>query len=225
MHNRGLLAREEDYGTTESAGQLWKGLLSGIAAGLAATWVMTQYQVNSQKLISRIRHEPAQQAADSTTVAVAKTITRSFSGRELPPEWVPFAGNAVHYGFGASMGAAYGILTEFLPAASAGRGLAYGAGVWAAADELALPAAGLAKWWPEYPIHVHANALAAHLVYATALDVTRRGLHRLLDIGEHRTQSESAYFRQPRAQHRFSKVATRRFSRFGLEREAESAAD
>jgi putative membrane protein len=212
MHNRAFLEQENKYSAETGSGRKpWKAMVSGIAAGLAATWVMTQYQVNSQKLISRIRREPPQQGGESTTVAVAKRVTRSFSGRELPPEWVPFAGNAVHYGFGASMGALYGILTEFLPAVSAGRGLAYGAAVWAMADEVALPAAGMAKWWPEYPTRVHANALAAHLVYASALDTVHRGLHSLLDLG------------QSRGQHRLASPSTRRFSRFGLERKSGSA--
>jgi hypothetical protein len=114
-------------------------------------------------------------------VAVADRIARRIAARALPPDKKEMAGNLVHYGFGTLMGGLYGVLRELWPPAGAAHGVAYGAVVWASVDETLLPAAGLAKWAPEYPAYVHANALGAHLVYAVTLESTRRLFEPLLD--------------------------------------------
>lgn len=231
MHQSGLHEREQTcvsgngkQSLNDQPRELWKGLLSGLIGGLAATLVMTQYQVNSAKLINSLRQEqPQQGAGESTTVAVADKITQAIAGSRVPPERRNLAGNLVHYGFGTLMGATYGVLHEVLPATSAGRGLAYGAALWAAADELALPASGLAKWWPEYPIHVHANALGAHLVYAATLDGIRRTVRSLLE-SQRKEEAESAHFRQPQGVSRkYGRVLVRRYSRFGAKGEPQAA--
>jgi uncharacterized membrane protein YagU involved in acid resistance len=179
--------------------RIWKGLISGLAAGLIGTWVMTQYQVNSQAAIQKLRsrHQPAaaeeppaspteeqqepQEAPENPIVAVADRIARRVAGRALPADKKEVAGNLVHYGFGTLIGGLYGVLRELWPPAGAAHGVAYGAVVWASVDEALLPATGLAKWAPEYPAYVHANVLGAHLVYAVTLDSARRLFDPLLD--------------------------------------------
>jgi hypothetical protein len=230
MHQSGLHEREQislnDIGAERPAQsrELWNGLISGLIGGLAATFVMTQYQVNSTKLINRLRHEqPQQGGSESTTAVVADKITEAIAGSRIPPERRNLAGNLVHYGFGTLMGATYGVLNEVLPATNAGRGLAYGAALWAAADEVALPATGLAKWWPEYPIHVHANALGAHLAYAATLDGLRRAVRSLLE-SQRKEEAETAHFRQPHETSRkYGRVPARRFNRFGTKGEQQAA--
>ncbi|MFB3812872.1 MAG: DUF1440 domain-containing protein [Terriglobales bacterium] len=187
-----------------SEGELWKAIVSGLAAGAIATVVMTQYQTRSQQLIKKLqKRQPGQQQQEqqggqqqNPTVMVANRISKAIAGREISKEKQELAGLAVHYGFGALMGGLYGLLNHVLPAASAGRGLAYGTALWASADEIALPASGMAKWWPEYPIHVHANALGAHLVYAFALDAARRGFRQLLDTLPHSIERAQAVVQQ-----------------------------
>jgi hypothetical protein len=210
-------SRTEQTGSQQDR-EIWKGLVSGLVGGLAATLAMTQYQVNATKLINKARHaEPEQQeSGESTPVLLADRISNTIAGRPVPTELRGMAGNLVHYGFGTLMGGIYGVLSELLPVATAGRGAAYGAAMWAAVDELALPASGVAEWWPAYPIHVHANALGAHLVYGTALDGARRGVRALLDRGTSQVE-ESAYFRTPQKGRRTASSSLRRFSRFGLE--------
>jgi uncharacterized membrane protein YagU involved in acid resistance len=171
--------------------RIWKGLLSGLAAGLFGTWVMTRYQVNSQKAIQKLQSksqaDPAEETqepenpAKNPTVAVADRIAQKVVGQAVPADKKEIAGNLVHYGFGTLMGGLYGVLHELWPLAGTARGLAYGAAVWAAVDEIMLPATGLAKWAPEYPAYVHANALGAHLVYAVTVDSARRLVDPLLD--------------------------------------------
>ena len=55
-----------------------------------------------------------------------------------------------------------------LPIVGFGRGLGYGAAVWAVADELMVPALGLGP--KEAPPKTHVRGLIAHLVYGLALD-------------------------------------------------------
>lgn len=232
MRQNGLHEREQisvsDTGEERLNDQprdLWKGLLSGLIGGLAATFIMTQYQVNSTKWINRLRHEtPQQGGGENTTVVVADKITEAIAGSRIPPDRRNLAGNFVHYSFGTLMGATYGVLNELLPATSAGRGLAYGVALWAAADEVALPVAGLAKWWPEYPIHVHANALGAHLAYATSLDGVRRAVRSLLESQGHQDEAKAAWFRQPHGVSRkYGRVSARRSRRFGTKGEQQAA--
>jgi hypothetical protein len=182
--------------------EVWKSLVSGLASGLAATWIMTEYQVNAPKLFAKIQSrggqphegESQQQSAqpsesENPTIRIADTIARKVAKRELPQDHRQTAGNLVHYGYGTLMGAVYGFLREVWPPVRAARGGAYGAALWAAGDEFALPALGLAKWAPEYPLHVHAHALGAHLVYAFSLDSIYSGVHRLLDLASKRVAS------------------------------------
>ncbi len=168
---------------------LWKGAAAGLAAGLAATWVMTQFQDLSGKLVEPRKKEDPQHSAkrgkgesaqqkqqgDDATVKAADKLSRGLFHHELSQEEKKVAGPAMHYGFGALTGAAYGVLAELAPAVTRGVGAPFGTAVWLGADEVAVPAFGLSGPPWEHPASVHARALAAHLVYG----VTTEGLRRL----------------------------------------------
>jgi hypothetical protein len=87
-------------------------------------------------------------------------------------------GSAFHYGFGAAGGAAYGALAPRFPWLTAGRGLLYGTLVGLLADELAMPAAGIADWPHQTPPRRHAYSLLAHFAYGLGLEQARRLLSR-----------------------------------------------
>jgi uncharacterized membrane protein YagU involved in acid resistance len=57
-----------------------------------------------------------------------------------------------------------------------GRGLAFGAALWATADEAMLPLLGLSRAPTRYPASAHAMSLAGHLVYGLTVDVVSRAL-------------------------------------------------
>jgi putative membrane protein len=59
-------------------------------------------------------------------------------------------------------------------------GIPFGAAVWLVADEVGVPAAGLANGPAEYPLSTHASALAAHVVYGATTELVRRNLVRAL---------------------------------------------
>lgn len=156
---------------------------AGVLGGLAASWVMTRFHValygggvtgveepQSHRPVDGGRHDPATKAAD---VAVTAMTSAPLSEREKR-----IAGPVVHYLFGASMGAIYGALAHAWPEATRGAGVPYGLGVWLLADEVALPALGLAHGPRAYAFTTHAEMLAAHVVFGVTTHVaTRQVLH------------------------------------------------
>lgn len=173
---------------------VWKGAAAGLAAGLAATWVMTQFQHLSGKLAEppkkedpqhsakRGKQESAQQKTqgDDATVKAADKLSRGLFHHALSQEEKKVAGPAVHYGFGALTGAAYGALAELDPRVTRGVGTPFGMAVWLGADEVAVPAFRLSGPPWAHPASVHARALAAHLVYGVATEGLRRLARRAL---------------------------------------------
>lgn len=113
---------------------------------------------------------------DPANIKAAAAISKTVFGLELKPERKSLAGSVVHYSFGAAAGAGYGLLVECWPTLRSAEGLLFGSVLWAAADETAVPLAGLSKPPQEYPLTTHASALAAHCVYGVTAEFVRRAL-------------------------------------------------
>lgn len=111
----------------------------------------------------------------SPSERAVEAIGRSVGHKPSPRER-EVLGSAFHYGFGAAGGAAYGALAKRFPWLTASRGLLYGTLVWLLADELGMPAAGIADWPHQTPVRRHAYSLAAHFAYGLGLEQTRRVL-------------------------------------------------
>lgn len=169
-----------------SSTDLAKGAVAGMIGGLIGTWVMTQFQ----KLMSlQAGAEQAQETKYSQdprepvspTERVADILSQSLRGRPVSQEHKALAGQLVHYGYGTAMGGAYGVLAEAFPQHVKGVGMRYGAALWLAGDEVALPLLKLAAPPTAYPLSTHALALAAHLVYGLSTHVACRGTRQLLE--------------------------------------------
>lgn len=115
-----------------------------------------------------IADEPA--SSQVASLAAEATIGRPLTESEKRE----VGGPIVHYAFGAAAGALYGAVAERSPGATAGAGMPYGTALWVAADELGLPALGLARKPTEYPLSRHASAFASHLVFGLAVEGVRR---------------------------------------------------
>ena len=84
-----------------------------------------------------------------------------------------------HYGFSAAVGVCYIVLAQRVPSLRAGFGGLYGALVWAAADEGAMPALGLSRGPRALTPGLHLYSLFGHWVYGATLEAVRRaGRHR-----------------------------------------------
>jgi hypothetical protein len=166
-----------------------KGTLAGLAGGLAASWVMVQFQ-NAWSAASKnlkrdseaqSQQQQQQQSGDSedATMKAADKLAH-MAGRSLTKEQKKKAGPAVHYAFGTLMGGVYGAGTELIPQNGAAAAALFGTGLFVAADEVAVPALGLAQSPRDYPLSTHLYGLASHLVYGFTAEYVRRGVRRLL---------------------------------------------
>ncbi len=170
----------------DSSTNAWKGLAAGLAGGLAATFVMTQFQELSTKLEKKLKEsqgnggEKKKKKGEDATVKAASKVSRKILHHPLTPGEKKKAGPAVHYGFGTLTGAAYGVLAELVPGVTRGAGAPFGTALWVGADEIAVPAFGLSGPPWESPPSVHVKALAAHLVYGVAAEGVRKLVRRAL---------------------------------------------
>lgn len=170
----------------------WKGAVAGLAGGLAASFVMNQFQAAlsaAQRFVSgneADRHpgddpsDAQETSSEPATVKAASAISEGVFDHALTKREKKVAGPAVHFSLGGSTGALYGVAAEFLPAVTLGAGLPFGTAFWLVADEAAVPALGLSQAPTDYPPSVHLEALAAHLVYGLTTEIVRRGVRHLL---------------------------------------------
>lgn len=144
-----------------------RGLVAGALGGLFASAVMNNFQALAAPLLPPSDAPPATEvAADKLAIAAA--------GVAVPDKAKPAAGNAVHYGFGAALGAAYGLAAEWSPAVTAGAGTGFGAAAAGLFDEIAVPALRLSPPPAETPAGLHLYGVISHLVYGVALEASRR---------------------------------------------------
>ena len=80
-----------------------RGALAGLAAGLVASFVMSQ----AQKAFAAFGAKSG--SGDPATVKAANKAGRATTGRSIEPEQKDGAGEAVHCATGAALGLAYGL--------------------------------------------------------------------------------------------------------------------
>lgn len=162
-----------------------KSILAGALGGLAASFAMNQFQsavsAVSEAIARKERErkgepEPQSQQGSSgedATTKAAEAISTTLFDRPLGKDEKKWAGPVVHYAFGTLLGTVYGALAN-CDAVRAGAGTAYGAAVWLAADEAAVPLLGLSGSPSETPVSGHVEALASHLVFGAATHFVRK---------------------------------------------------
>jgi|SRR5687767_124793 len=190
---------------TNGDASVWKGLVAGLAGGLVASWTMNQFQaawtrvvegfekphgaqsmqptegaVSSTSQASQASNQENKENQDDATVETAKAISTNVFGHELTESEKKPAGAAVHYAFGTVTGGLYGAMAEVAPQVTTGAGIPFGAVFWVVADEVAVPALGLAKGPSAYPVSTHVYALASHLVYGLTAELSRRAVRHVL---------------------------------------------
>jgi hypothetical protein len=183
-------------------GSALKGLAAGAVGGLAAAFVMNQFQAtlsrvaageershgaqslqqgSPRKGVGRdLQAEGVDRPGDDATERLANALSVGVLERELTEREKEAAGTAFHYAMGLASGAIYGALAEFAPAAKSGAGLPFGVAVWLVADEGLVPAAGLSKSADEYPLSIHAYSVASHLVFGLTAEAVRRAVRAMM---------------------------------------------
>jgi hypothetical protein len=101
---------------------------------------------------------------------IGKRLIEGFTQRELPDRWAWLVSTVMHWGYGSSAGAAYGVLAGSRPRPRAVYGPPFGAVVWAS-SYVTLPVAGLYQPIWKYDVKTLAEDLGAHLAFGTGTGV------------------------------------------------------
>jgi uncharacterized membrane protein YagU involved in acid resistance len=164
-------------------GNVWKGMLAGAIAGLAASWAMNRFQESWSEVQQKLQqHSEAQESSGGedatmkTVGAIGHDVLHIELSREQKESYAPL----VHYAFGTATGALYGALAEHYPVVKKKWGTEFASAVFLAADELAVPALKLSKPPIESPISKHIYGWASHLVYGLSTETARRGMRAMM---------------------------------------------
>ena len=138
-----------------------KGLIAGLIGGVVATAAKTA----AEKIYSpRIHGEPEP----------PDVLAEKMAGHPLSASAKAAAAEGIHWTFGATAGAAYGVLAEFYPAATAREGANFGMTLMALTHEGALPAMGLASQPAEQSSREKSSEMVTHVVFGLVTEVVRR---------------------------------------------------
>ena len=146
---------------------LAKGLLAGLIGGLVATAAKT--------LAERIYPPRTHGEPEPNEVLAEK-----FAGHELVGTEKEVATEAIHWGFGALTGAAYGALAEYYPAATAKDGAGFGMALSSLTHGTMLPAMGLSAEPEEQTTRERTSEMATHIVYGVVTETVRRVVRKML---------------------------------------------
>lgn len=159
-----------------NTGNVARGAVLGLVGGLLAAGAMSL----AHRILADVIPEtqtPAVEPPEDATVKVASAVT-GLAGHTLTEDEKARAGSAVHYAFGAAVGALYGAAAEIVPGVTAALGLPFGIAVWLGAHVIVVPALGLAEPPTRRPVAKEAEEFVLHLVYGSATELARRLLRR-----------------------------------------------
>jgi putative membrane protein len=168
-----------------------KGAVAGFVGGIVGTWAMSEFQGAWSRAVDGREPQSAggrhdardwqerNEDRNANEIAAQEVATHTIN-RRLTEQELKVAAPLMHYTFGSVVSAAYGGLAEHSRWLTAGGGMGYGTAVWAAADEVAMPALGLASAEQDYPLEAHLQSLAAHLVFGLTTEMVRRGVRAAL---------------------------------------------
>jgi putative membrane protein len=176
-----------NYSWSKPKHSAWKGIVAGIAGGLAGAYAMGLFAElctkTSEKVNDPRRHRELQRAAADAQDSTAKTadkILHPVLGRHLRSGERETAKPIVHYAFGSAVGALYGVAAEYTGVVRKFAGAPFGAAVCVGAHNVALPALNLTKKNGDYPLALHATEFGSHIVYGVTLEGVRRLARRIL---------------------------------------------
>lgn len=144
-----------------------RGLAAGLAAGLVASLAMNLFQKGWNGIVPM-----PDTNGDPATVKAAGKASRAVTGKSIAGRDKPAAGDAVHYLFGAALGATYGLLAEYKPEVTAANGAWFGT-MATAFDEVGVPLAGLSEPPSEFGPATHAYAFVSHALFGVVAEFVR----------------------------------------------------
>ena len=165
-----------------------RGVLAGVAGGLAAAWMMNQWSTGPGAALTKRLETPEEQeqvkaqsdGEDATMKAADGLATPARGGAHLSTEEKQKGGPVVHYTYGALMGGLYGGLAEYSSLVRSGFGTTYGSALFIGGDLVAVPAFGLSKPLEASPAASYAGPFTSHLVYGMTMELVRRIVRTIL---------------------------------------------
>jgi hypothetical protein len=144
-------------------------LALGVGAGVVGTAFMTAWQETVAHLRRSMTPKHMADGDDPWKRApapaqVGRRFVQLATGRDIPPERIPFFTNAVHWAFGSGMGAVYGLMRSRLRPKPALQGPLFGLGVWAQSYATLVPMGLYEPPW-HYSARTIAKDVSYHLVY------------------------------------------------------------
>jgi hypothetical protein len=154
-----------------------KQALFGAIGGAAGTFVLGKVMGLGAKLQSPedqwIERELKREAP---TEALARKAARAGLGVELSRQEKQQLGQAVHWGYGITWGAIYGMMRTRVPVASKMAGLPFGVAFGFLGSGVLLPAFKLTPPATEFPLSSHINGLVSHYAYTATVEGVCAGL-------------------------------------------------
>jgi putative membrane protein len=163
------MSDNEATGSMEKS--LLKGMFAGLVAGLAAT---------AAKTLAERMFPPRTQGEPEPPVEVGNRISEEITGHPLSFAGQQIAAEGIHWGFGAVVGAAYGAIAEYYPAATSKDGASFGIALGSLMHEGALPALGISAAPEDQTIRERTSELSSHVVYGVVAETIRRMVRKIL---------------------------------------------
>ena len=155
----------------EEKPSLQRSLVKGLIAGMVGGLVGTAAKTIAEKIFPPRTHgEP-----EPPDVAIEK-----MGGGDLSETGKEIASEAIHWSFGALVGAAYGGLVEYYPAASSKEGASFGIALATLTHEGALPALGLAAAPEDQTQREHTSEMTSHVVFGVVTEIVRGLVRKVL---------------------------------------------
>jgi putative membrane protein len=136
-------------------------LLAGLIGGLVATAAKTY----AERLFPPRPHGELGRPAK---------LAEKIAGHKLEKVKALAAGEAIHWGFGAATGAAYGALAEYYPAATTKDGAGFGMALSSLTHGSVLPAMGLSEDLEDQTLRERTSEMAALVTYGVVTETVRR---------------------------------------------------
>lgn len=146
---------------------LAKGMLAGLIGGIIAT---------AAKTLAEKAYPPRTHGESEPTDVAAQKL----AGSGLSADEQELASEAIHWGFGAVTGAAYGALAEFYPAATGKDGANFGMTLMALTHEGALPAMGLSAQPQDQTRREKSSEMTTHIIFGIVTETVRRFVRKML---------------------------------------------
>ena len=144
-----------------------KGFLAGAIGGLVGA---------AAKAVAEAVYPPRTQGQ----IPPPAVLVNRMASRPLSETEEVVSVQAIHWGFGALVGGAYGAVAEYQPVITGRLGANFGLTLCGMTHASTLPIMGLTESPENQPAREHASELVTHAIYGMTTEVVRRAVRKVL---------------------------------------------